>query len=164
MTRGIKKGSVRNVEPTVRQVKAINGILEGKSGRQAMIKAGYDEGVAGKPTKKLMGSKGVRVYLERLDKKAFNRFKMSLKDKVLEVGLDGLEANKLMDKLGIEYADHDTRGKFMDRFLKLFGWIEGAQQDKASRLQQFNFFAVPESEKKQFNARFQNMLKKYYQK
>ena len=145
------------------QKKAVDGIVfEGKSARQSMRDAGYSDHSADYPKHTLGEREGVRRYLMTLDKKALKRFGMSLKDKVMEVYLEGLEAETPMDKFGMRYADHKNRGEFADRFARFFGWAEQPGQSQVSKLQQFNFFAVDRQEQDQFNSRFNTFLKKYY--
>lgn|SRR3990167_5924886 len=151
--------------PTQMQKAAIDGIItEGKSAQRSMKDAGYSEDAAANPKQNLAQREGVRMYLETLDKKAINRFKMSLKDKAMEVFLDGLDANKMLEKLGIEYPDHKERREFALIFARFFGWVEQSNQPQVSKSQQFNFFTVEKKEQDTFNGRFRDFLKKYYKK
>ena len=149
--------------PTLMQKKAVDGIInEGKSAYRAMVDAGYSKSVADKPKPRLAERDGVKIYLQTLEQKALKRFKMSLKDKVMETFLNGIDANKYYERTGVEYPDHKTRGEFADRFARFFGWVENAHEEKVSKLQQFNFFAVPPEEQTKFNGRFQKFIKQYY--
>ena len=152
-------------KPTKKQALVVNNILSGKykSKAQAMKAAGYSEHSSDNPKHILSGRKGIESYLETINQTSVNRFKMPLKNKVMEVFLDGLEANKYYEKSGIEYPDHKLRGEFADRFARFFSWIEGSSESKVNKMQQFNFFnAVPEAEQEKFNGRFKGFLKDYY--
>src|SRR3989344_352371 len=110
-------------KPTKRQKKAIDGIVfDGKSKFQAMKDAGYSHNCAKYPKHILGNAKGVREYLQTLNKTCVNRFSMTLENKVMQVYLDGLDAQQLT-KYG-EYPDHKVRLAFADRFARFFNWIE----------------------------------------
>src|SRR3990167_1341082 len=162
-------------KPTQRQMKAVDGILiEGKPAAVAMRDAGYTPKTADTPNHNLAMKKGVQAYLETLEKKVVKRFNISLKDKVMETYLEGLEASKEHPQIvgRDEYGkpvykyrktpDHQLRGQFADRFARFFGWVDANRQPSPSKMQQFNFFAVPEQEQKKFNNRFHDFLKNYY--
>ena len=151
-------------KPSPLQKRAVDNVLSGnfKSVASAMREAGYSETTSHRPSEKLAGSKGVQAYLKQLGGKAIQKFGMSLEDKVLEVYLEGLDAQKPHGKNAKLSPDHMTRLQFADRFTSFFGWSNNQTRDGKVQ-QQFNFFnTISEEEGNAFNKQFNDFLNKYY--
>jgi len=146
--------------PTPMQKRGVDNILSGKykTMAPALRDAGYANSVADAPRANFFNLKGVQLYLKTLSKVAKKRWSLSLPDKVAMTYLDGLEATKLMGKNAIEHPDFAVRLTYADRFAEFFGW-KNQQPAPGSKLQQFNFFSVPEEDRKDFNERFKIFLK-----
>lgn len=123
-----------------------------------MLDAGYSKSSSENARFMLAGRLGVRIYMEKLNKRSINRFGVNLKEKVMMVFFECLTANKL-EKLGIEYPDHQIRREAADHFSKYFGW-NGKRKESAG-FKQFNFSQTAEGNQI-FNREFNEFQKKYY--
>lgn len=152
----------RAVGPTRKQKRAVDNILSGKfkSKKAAMVEAGYSELVASDPKKKLVDTKGVNTYIKQLDLQARERWNKSIREKVMDVYADGLDATKLYGKQGLEHPDHMTRKAFADRLAEFFGWDHsGDQLGRPAQYQQFNFFSVDDKRRSKFNEKFKEFVR-----
>ena len=150
-------------KPSPLQKRAVDNVLSGnfKSVAEAMRDAGYSGTTSHRPSEKLVKSKGVQAYLEQLGDKAIQKFGMTLEEKVAEVYLDGLSAEKPYGKDAQLFPDHITRLSFASKFSVFFGWTE--DQSKGGRIhQQFNYFGISDDQKEVFNKKFGDFLNKYY--
>ena len=155
----------RKVKPTPKQQIAVDNIVSGKfkSVKGAMVDAGYSEESAKNPGVKLLHSRGVEEYLKSLSIKCRQRFKMGLRDKVMEVYLDGLEATKLYGKDALERPDHLARKAFADKFAEFFGWSRASTLPQGN-FNQFNYFSVDEKKRDEFNSNFRDFIKSFYKR
>jgi len=164
-TKKPKKKSKRPVKTTPMQKAAVDNILSGRypSYRKAMRAAGYKTS-ADRPSQKLARRKGVQAYLAKIDREARKRWGKPIREKVMDVYADGLEATKLVGKAAIEHPDHPTRKAFADRLATFFGWVDQHAEGGTGRAQyqQFNFFQVDEKRRRSFNDNFKKFLKRYY--
>lgn len=158
------KGIPKKVKTTDLQRQAIDNVISGKYKHvaPAMRDAGYSKESSLTPRHALFERKGVQVYLRKLDKKSQKRFAMSLPEKVMDVYLDGLEATKLSGKKAIEHPDHPTRMSAADRFAKFFEWVKEPTAT-GGKYAQFNFFSLAENKRKQFDEKFKDFLKRFYE-
>src|SRR3989344_1997291 len=150
-------------KPSSLQKRAVDNVLSGnfKSVAEAMREAGYSGTTSYRPSEKLAKSKGVQAYLKQLGDKAIQKFGMSLEDKVLEVYLEGLDAQKPYGKSAELFPDHIIRLQFADRFAYFFGWAK--DQSQVGKIhQQFNYFGISEDQRDVFNKKFSDFLNKYY--
>jgi len=152
----------RQIPVTKKQKQAVENMLSGKfkSKSAALQAAGYTGGEAGSPAR-FMQATGVRQYLKRIGKKAKKLFKMKLEDKVMQVYMEGLNADKPFGKDAIMAADHPTRKMFADRFSEFFGWTTEAPATAPVQTQN-NFFMVAKEEQKEFNGKFKDFLRGFY--
>jgi|SRR3990167_501372 len=151
-------------KPSSLQKRAVDNVLSGnfKSVAEAMREAGYSGTTSYRPSEKLAKSKGVQAYLKQLGDKAIQKFGMSLEDRVLEVYLEGLDAQKPYGKNAELFPDHMTRLQFANSFASFFGWQKD-QTREGKVQQQFNFFnTTSEEERNAFNKKFNDFLNKYY--
>lgn len=156
--------SKNRVRATLKQKKAVDNIVSGqfKSIAAAMKDAGYSAVSASHPAHALMDRRGVEVYLEKLDEISQRRFNLSLRDKVMETYMDGLDATKIarIGKQTLERPDWAVRKSFADKFSEFFGWSK--EQVPSETQNQYNFFSVGPSEREAFNQKYKLFLRSYY--
>ena len=151
------------VKPTKRQVAAINGIMEGKSARRAMMDAGYSTKTSGNPKTKLLELRGVQAYISKFDEVSRKKYKMGLGDKLIDTYLDGLEATKSPDKSGNEHPDWTARSAFADKLSEFMGWNKQPPlQPQTAEYNQFNYFGVSQNEKDKIHQKLKLALKEIY--
>jgi hypothetical protein len=95
---------------------------------------------------------------------AIKQWGVSVPDKIGEVMLNGLEADKPYGKEGFLHADWMARHKFAESLSKFFGLLESHSESDRPTQNQFNFFSVPKDEQHKFNANFNEFIKKFYNK
>lgn len=112
--------SKNRVKATLKQKKAVDNIISGefKSVAAAMKDAGYSPVSASHPAHALMNSRGVEVYLAKLDEKSQKLWGLKLPEKVMDTYLEGLEATKVVKvgKQTEERPDWLARKSFADKF------------------------------------------------
>lgn len=149
------------VKTTAKQKQAVDNIVSGKfkSVAAAVRDAGYSDKVAKSASQNVLPARGIEVYLELLDKKAQRQFNLCLKDKVMEVYLDGLDATKRVrvGKRSFMDVDHLARKAFADRFSEFFGWTK--ETPPQQQAQQYNFFMFSKVKRDTFNEKFKEFLK-----
>jgi len=104
---------------TVLERKAVEGLLEGKSQTQAMLDAGYSEGMAQKQQKKVFSRERVRTAIVA----AMEDMGIDV-EMLTQVLRDGLSADRVIgSKLGdmMSLPDHGIRHKFLLTALELRG-------------------------------------------
>lgn len=162
---------MKKIEPTQMQRQAVDNIVSGKfvkkSGKpdlgKAMRDAGYSQQSSLHPKIALAEKKGVQAYVEQLGEKAKTKWGMSMEDKVMDVYLEGLDAQKPFGKDAVLFPDHPTRKLFADRLAEFMGWVQPiAIMGSGNKVQNFNFFSLPEQKRQAFNTNFDQFLKKYY--
>ena|SRR5579884_176229 len=157
-----------NVNPTDKQIKAVNAVITGApSLSQAMQEAGYSNKTSLNPGVNFVDSKGVKKYLETLDDKSRRKFNMAIVDKALEVYLDALEATKYVPvKLTDEgyvtsfrvakEPDHQIRIAAADRVVKIYGADKALAENR-----QLNNFDLNGEEVFDFNKKFLKFIEQY---
>ena len=139
------------------QKKAVDNIMSGKykSKRKAMRAAGYSDSTSNTP-KVFLKEKGVQLYLKRFEQKAVVRFGMSLDDKIQEVYLDGLDADKPLGKHGDVMQDHKMRKEFADTIQETRGMLRSKTKGNT---QNFNFFMIDKKNRSNFNEAFNDFVR-----
>lgn len=150
MTR-LKKGKTTNL-----QKRAVDNIMSGeyKSKSAAMIAAGYSKRVSRTPSQ-VISSPGVQEYLKNFEQKAVVRFGMSLDQKIMDVYLDGLDADRPLGNLGDIMPDHKVRKDFADTIQE----SRGMMKSKAKGGQVFNFFMFDKESRSTFNEVFNSFVR-----
>ena len=137
---------------------AVDNLMSGKSKtkKQAVLDAGYSEATAINATKNVFKSQGVQEYLKQFDDKALVRFEMPLEEKLQEVYLDGLDADKPYGKHGDIMPDFKIRKDYADKISEMIGLIKSRVPVAG---QTFNFFMFGKSERSKFNKLFNNFVR-----
>jgi hypothetical protein len=118
------------IKPTKRQILAVNAVLEGEANLgRAMRLAGYSYASSLNPRQNFVDSQGVQVFLQTLDERSRLKFNMTALEKVFDVYLDALKANKIIPirtlRNGkpfndlIQVRDHMVRIMAADRIVRL---------------------------------------------
>ena len=157
------------IKTTKKQKDAVDNILSGKfvteSGKpnigKAMVAAGYSPSSGRIPHHDLAKRKGVQHYLSKLDKKSRKQWGMSLRSKVAEGYMEGIEADKYVGKDAMRVPDHAVRKSFLDQFAQFFNWIDASEKVQA-KFSQYNFFSIDEKRRASLNQNFKDLLKRYY--
>jgi len=154
---------MNKVKTSELQKRAVNGILEGKAPGQAMIDAGYTAITASHPRQNLIVRAGVQAYLAKFDKASRRKFGMNLGDKLVDIFLDGLSANKLAGKNDEEVPDWGNRAVFAKQLAEFMNWIKPKEESRSFQQQNNLFFSIDDQTRGEFNERFKLFLKKFYQ-
>ena len=142
---------------TPMQKEAVDNIMSGKykSKKKALLAAGYSENTANNPGKDFIARTGVQKYLASFEKKAVVKFGMSLDQKIQEVYLDGLDADKPFGKNDI-MPDHRMRKEFADTIQESRGMMRSKGRSKS---QTFNFFMFDKESRDKFNDAFNDFVR-----
>jgi len=149
------------VKPTAKQIRAVDNILSGKfkSLKGAMEEAGYKSGT-NEPSRVLLRSRGVEIYLAGLDKLARRRFGVHLQPLLMERYLDGIDATRMV-RVGKNrsklHPDFAVRKTYIDRLSEFLGWTQAPNTQAPG--QQYNFFMFGKQEREDFNEKFKEFLK-----
>ena len=158
---GVPPGGKTAITPTPFQKKVVDNVLSGKykSKYKALRAAGASKYTARQPGHYFKNSKGIQLYLERLEKRTKERYGMTLRDKTVDVLTEGLDATK-QTKEG-EHPDYQVRKQYVDKLLELMGY-EGRESINplSSKNTQVNFFMTSKEEQEDFNGQFKRMMKK----
>ena len=150
------------IKPTEKQKRAVENILSGRfnSKKAALLDAHYSK-KSSENAKLMLEKKGVKQYLAALGNNAKKRWNMEIEDKLLNVYMDGLDAEKPYGKDAQLHADHPTRLKFADRLSEFFGWRdqEGKAPVSSPKMNQFNFFSTPKEEREAFDEKLIKFLR-----
>jgi hypothetical protein len=118
------------IKPTKLQIRAVNAVLEGETNLgKAMRLAGYSAASSLNPRQNFVDSHGVQVFLQTLDERARLKFNMTALEKVFDVYLEALKANKFIpirtSRNGkpfndlVQIKDHAIRIMAADRIVRL---------------------------------------------
>jgi len=142
---------------TIRQKRATDNIMSGEfeTEKDALVDAGYSESIAEKPYI-VKNSEGVAQYLQTFDAKAQVKFGVSLRSKVQDVLLDGLQATKLYGKDAISHPDYNSRLSYTKVISEMLGILES--KDKGGKTQ-VNFFMFDDKQRKNFNNVFNSFVR-----
>jgi len=123
-----------------REKKAIQGLLAGKSKKDALISAGYSKSIAETKPSKIFGKGRVQQTIQEIlinegvtEEKLAQTLAEGLDAKkvisamVIAPGGEGMKDANSMTKDFIEVPDHDARHKFMVSGLKLHGHLQSSQ-------------------------------------
>ena len=148
----IKRGEVTNL-----QKRAVDNIMSGefKSKGAAMRDAGFSKSASRNP-QTLVRADGVQSYLKNFEAKAVARFNMTLDEKIMDVYLDGLDADKPLGKHGEVIQDHKMRKEFADTIQESRGMMKSK---KGGSQQIFNFFMFDKKHRSQFNEAFNSFVR-----
>lgn len=151
---------------TAMQKAAVDNLLSGnyKTKKAALLAAGYSKYTSDNPqliygSAKSEGKLGVKRYLDTFDLKAQARFKQTLKSKLQDVYLDGLEAVKPYGKRGDIHPDYSTRLSYEDRIAEMLSLLEPKGAGEAGQ-QVFNFFMLDNKQRNKFNEAFAEFVRK----
>ena len=147
---------IKRGDPTNLQKKAVDNIMSGKykSKGAAIRAAGYSAKSAHNPHL-IVGSEGVQTYIKNFEQKAVVRFGMSLDEKIQDVYLDGLDADKPLGKHGDVIQDHKMRKEFADTIQESRGMMKSKQKGG----QIYNFFMFDKKSRGKFNDAFSNFVR-----
>ena len=140
------------------QKQAVDNIMSGKfkSKKAALLDAGYAPASANNITQDFLSRKGVQQYIQSFERKAQVRFGMTLDEKIQDVYLDGLDADKPLGKHGEVIQDHKMRKDFADTIQEIRGNLKG--KSRANK-QIFNFFMVDKESRNNFNKNFESFVR-----
>ncbi len=147
----LRKGASTNL-----QKKAVDNIMSGdyKSKGKALRAAGVSASVARNPGT-FIQQEGVQNYLKNFEAKAVVKFGVSLDEKIQDVYLDGLEAEKPSKLLGV-MPDHRLRKLFADTIQETRGLLTAK---KSSSSPVFNFFMFDKESRSKFNEGFSEFIR-----
>jgi hypothetical protein len=158
-------------KPTPQAVDAVNNIISGKfkSKKEAMMDAGYSITSAQHPRQALIETKGVQEYLKTLSMISKRKYGLSLGDKVMKTYFDGLDANKRVGRdADVVVEDWQARKSSADALAEFLGLKKGIAPYAAGASgppinnTQFNFFSVPQEERKKWNENLKGFLASYF--
>ena len=144
------------VKTTPLQKKGVDNIMSGnyKSKKDAIKAAGMSDTTAHNP-QLFVKQKGVQAYLKTFEQKAVVKFGMSLDEKIMDVYLDGLDADKPLGKHGEVIQDHKMRKEFADTIQESRGMMKSKQGGA-----QINYFFMFDKESRsQFNDAFSEYVR-----
>ena len=149
---------MRKVKTTPMQKQGVDNIMSGKfkSKGKALIAAGYAPTSVRNVTQSFLSQRGVQLYIKSFEMKAQVRFGMTLDEKIQDVYLDGLDADKPLGKHGETIQDHKMRKDFADTIQEIRGNLKSKTR---TNKQVLNFFMVDKESRNNFNKTFENFVR-----
>lgn len=156
------KGGINKRHTTDMQKKAVDNYLSGKykTKKDAVAAAGY--GRNRNATSLVYNGAGVKVYLEKLEAQARKKYGVDLREKSVDVLMEGLDAYKVT-KEG-NNPDFAVRKQYLDKLYDLMGVNKelnssSMAQPRSKKNTQVNFFMTNKEDQEVFNTQFKSMMK-----
>lgn len=145
----------RNDLPDDRAAKSIMNLVTGKAKTLGLAQsmAGYKKP---QPFTKFMAKNGVRSFLKALDQAAIDKYHQSMAEKMIDVFMDALGAEKLAGKLDQVMPDHKVRIEVATKLSEIMNIkpVEKAVAAGPTTNIQYNYFSTDKSKQEDFNKQF----------
>ena len=153
---------------TKRQMDVIKELASGKhpSFRSAVVAAGYNP--TGQHYKRFIAQKGVQRFLKTLDNKSLERYGVTVTEKIMDVFMDAMAAEKIVGRHDMRIEDHRTRVEVASKIAGIMNLTQPVQNTTINQTvnntqnnTQLNYFSTPKEERKEFTTSFIDFVRNY---